>query len=101
MSIKGKVKKKYDDGFKRESVELYLNSGRTIEEIANNLGISRSALSRWIVEYRDVRDSTNNSEMVNEDARNHILQLQEENRVLRMERDILKKAARLFANETK
>ena len=96
---KGKSKTKYSEDFKRKAVEHYLSSGRTQSEVAINLGISVSALSRWLSEYRNDRDSGQVENGIGEEVRSEILRLKEENRVLRMERDILKKATRFFANE--
>ena len=97
---KSKSKTKYGSGFKRQAVEHYLSSGRTQSEVALNLGVSVSALSRWINEYRKDRDSGVLENGVSEEVRQELLKLQEEVRVARMERDILKEAIRFFANES-
>ena len=96
-----KSKKKYDESFKKDAVELYLQSGRTQSELADDLGVSLSAFNRWLREYRAVRQEEPSSGHIGEEYRKELLRLQEENRILRLERDILKKAARLFANDSK
>lgn len=40
--------KKYDAEFKRNAVELVISSGKPHREIANNLGIGQSTLSKWV-----------------------------------------------------
>jgi transposase len=101
MKDKEKIKNKtkYSAEFRRQAVEHYLSTGRTQKEIAENLGVSASALIRWIQEYRNERDGGDVREGFSEEARKEILRLKEEVRVLRLEREILKKAARFFANE--
>jgi len=40
-------RRKYDPDFKRNSVQLAEKSGRTVAEVAKNLGISKDLLYRW------------------------------------------------------
>ncbi len=81
--------------FKREAVRLVLTSGRPRAEIAEDLGVGLSTLTRWIGQYRD-------DEMppeLKDDLQAELKRLRKENAVLRQERDILKKAAAFFAKE--
>ena len=81
--------------FKREAVRLVLSSGRPRTEIAEDLGVGLSSLTRWIGQYRG-------EEMPPEiryDLQAELKRLRKENAVLRQERDILKKAAAFFAKE--
>ena len=41
------TRRKFSEEFKREAVELSNNCGKTIDEVAYDLGINRSVLSRW------------------------------------------------------
>jgi len=72
--------KKYDDDFKKNLVELY-NNGRTQTSIANEYGISLSALARWIRLYSTVK--TDNGEILTakqiKDLQKRNAQLEEEN----------------------
>ena len=45
-------RRKYEKEFKVEAVKLLLESGKTTNEIADNLGINSGNLSRWKREYR-------------------------------------------------
>ena len=75
--------------FKREAVRLALTSGRPRAEIAEDLGVGLSSLTRWVGQYRD-------EEMlpeIKDDLQAELKRLRKENAVLRQERDILKKAA--------
>ena len=75
--------------FRREAVRLALTSGRTRREIAEDLGIGLSTLTRWL---REERDASEPSEAP-VDVHAELKRLRRENAVLKQERDILKKAA--------
>jgi transposase len=81
--------------FRREAVRLALTSGRTRREIAEDLGIGLSTLTRWLGQERDVREASE----VPVDLHGELKRLRRENAVLKQERDILKKAAAFFARE--
>jgi transposase len=81
--------------FKREAVRLALTSGRPRAEIAEDLEVGLSSLTRWVGQYRG--DET--PPAIEEDLRGELKRLRKENAVLRQERDILKKAAVFFARE--
>jgi len=81
--------------FRREAVRLALTSGRTRREIAEDLGIGLSTLTRWLSQERDVNE-------VSEapiDLHGELKRLRRENAVLKQERDIRKKSAAFFAKE--
>ena len=81
--------------FRREAVRQALTSGRTRREIAEDLAIGLSTLTRWL---RDERDASEPSEAP-VDVHAELKRLRRENAVLKQERDILKKAAAFFARE--
>ncbi len=81
--------------FKREAVRLVLSSGRPRTEIAEDLGVGLSSLTRWIGQYR----SEEMPSEITDDLQAELKRLRKENSVLRQERDILKKAAAFFAKE--
>lgn len=81
--------------FRREAVRLALTSGRTRREIAEDLGIGLSTLTRWVGRERDVSEPVE----VPVDVHAELKRLRRENSVLRQERDILKKAAAFFAKD--
>ena len=87
---------RYPAEFRSEAVRLYKTSGRPQREIAHELGISHETLRRWVVQTDiDAGDRAGLSTQEREELR----RLRRENRVLRDERDILKKAAAFFAKE--
>ena len=81
--------------FRRESVRLALTSGRTRREIAEDLGIGLSTLTRWLGQQRDAVELSE----APVDLHAELKRLRRENAVLKQERDILKKAAAFFAKE--
>lgn len=83
--------------FKARTVELVRTRGKTVGEVCRELDLTETAVRRWVVQAEiDVgrRDGLTTTE------REELSRLRHENRVLREERDILKKAAAFFAKET-
>lgn len=86
--------------FKQSAVKLVTEQGYTRQEAANNLGVSLSAITRW-VRAETQADSKPGSKQstLNITERAELEELRKENNQLKMEREILKKAAVFFANE--
>jgi transposase len=85
----------YTIEFKREAVRLMRDGSKSVIQTAKDLGVSESALRRWEHELGD-KPRNDGSEPISQE----VLRLRHENRVLKMERDILKKAAAFFAKES-
>lgn len=94
----GSTRRKYTDSYKAECVELVINSGRPIAEIARELGINEGTLGNWVSMAKKRGDFKDKPLDIDERAR--LKELEEENRRLKMEREILKKAAAWFAKES-
>jgi transposase len=89
--------KPYSPEFRREAVELYERSGKPLRELAVELGISTETLRMWVRQSRvDVGKRPGLSSGEVEELR----ALRREVKVLREEREILKKAAAFFAKES-
>ncbi|KTC92645.1 transposase [Legionella cincinnatiensis] len=95
------VRKKYSKEFKLDAVSLVLDQGYGCTEAAKSLGVHQALLSRWIREYQEPASEAfrGNGKLSAEQA--EIRRLKEENKRLKMEKEILKKAAVFFAQETK
>jgi transposase-like protein len=87
-----RTKRQFTSEFKANAVELTRVSGKTATEIAKDLGISKTALCRW-VRKADSQVGLPKSES------DEVKRLRREVETLRMERDFLKKAAAFFAKE--
>ncbi len=88
----------YPEEFKREAIELVRISSKSQRQIAEDLGISDVTLRNWVKQAE--RDEGKRSDGLSSDEREELARLRRENQTLRMEREILKKAAAFFARET-
>lgn len=89
--------RRFSDEYKADAVKLWRESGETQEVIAERLGIHPTTLGGWIKQ-ADIDDG--NREGLTSDEREELRRLRKENKVLQMERDLLKKATAFFARET-
>ena len=93
-------RKRYSKEFKLDAVSLVLDQGYSRAEASRSLGINHKMLGRWVKEFEqdDGQAFRGNGKLTAEQA--EIRKLREENRRLKMEKDILKKATVFFAKET-
>lgn len=89
--------RKYTNEFKLEAVRLAEAEGVSAAQVARDLGIRDSVLYGWLKLFGSKSDGP----QVTPDEREELLRLRRENRILREERDILKKATAFFAKESK
>jgi transposase-like protein len=86
----------FPEEFRRRAVELAREGDKSIPKLAEDLGISESGLRRWVAQ-ADIDDGTEPG--VTSDELSELRRLRKENRVLKMERDLLSRAAAFFASE--
>ena len=94
-----KKRRKYTQEFKEEAVKLVTEQGYQIAEAARNLGVNENVLGRW---KRDMERGGEESPGLKGGAvlQVELNRLRKENKRLKIEREILKKAAAFFAKET-
>ena len=90
-------RRQFDDDFKAQAVRLVLDEGKTVGAVARDLDLTETALREWVNRARANR--TNGKTGLTTAEREELARLRKENRILREEREILRKAAAFFANE--
>ena len=83
--------------FKAHTVELVRTSGKSVGEVCRDLDLTETAVRRWIAQ-ADIDEGRRDGLTTAEHE--ELSRLRRENRVLREEREILRKAAAFFAKET-
>ena len=81
--------------FRQEAVRIALTSGLTRKQVAADFGIGFSTLSRWVQQDR----KTSPEPSAQSDLEREVAMLRKENRLLREEREVLKKATVFFAGQ--
>ncbi len=84
--------------FKAETVKLVVEGGRSIPEVARDLDLTESALRAWVHQAEVDAGRGRPGELTTEE-REELGRLRREVKTLRLEREILKKAAAFFAKE--
>ncbi len=95
------MRREFPKEFKRDAISLVLEQGYSRLDAANSLGIHPSVLGRWIREYTEDAGDAFRGKGKLRPEQEELRQLREENKRLKMEKEILKKAAVFFAKETK
>ena len=92
----GKRRKAYPAEYRARMVEL-VRSGRKPDELAEEFEPSAESIRRWMLQ-AEIDDGVR--EGLTSEERGELTRLRRENRELKLEREILKKAAAWFARET-
>ena len=96
--------KKYSKEFKDSTVQLIINENQKVVDVAKDLDINPVTLYSWVTSYKKMHNiSLGNqpSKKTNEETElEELKRLRRENKILKQERDILKKATAYFAKET-
>ena len=93
----GRRRRSFTAQYKAEVVELCRTGGRSITAVSRDLGLTETAVRRWV---KQAEIDQGKAPGLTSDERAELARLRRENKVLREEREILKKAAAFFATET-
>ena len=85
----------YPNQFKLDAVKLVESSSTSMAQVARNLGVGQTVLSRWVKQFGQRADGTR----FTPEQQEELIRLRRENTLLRMERDILKKAMGICVRE--
>jgi transposase-like protein len=88
-------RRKFSPQFRAEAVQMVIETGKPIAEVARDLGIHDGTLGNWVNAWR--RDNPEPDQGLSPVERARVKEFEEENRRLRMENEFLKKAAAFFA----
>jgi transposase len=96
-ALMGAKRRKYTPQYRQDAARLVIDSGRTIVEVAREIGVGEQLLGRWVaIERARMVDPPGALDL---DERAELERLRAENAELRMDREFLKKAAAFFATE--
>lgn len=91
-------RRQFSKDYKTGAVKLVLDEGKSISQVARDLDLTPSSLGNWVSQER--ADRSNGKTGLTTEEREELRRLRRENRVLRMEREILKKATAFFAKNS-
>jgi transposase len=91
-------RRSFSDEYKAEVIELCRTSGKSIAQVCRDLGLGETAVRRWIAK---AEIDAGRRPGLTTDEHAELVVLRKEIRVLREERDILKRATVFFAKETR
>ncbi len=99
MASKKQKRRRFTPEYKMEVVALMHKSGKTAGQVARELDLTETSVRAW-ARQAEIDDSNGSSGALTTAEREELAGLRRENKTLRLEREILKKAAAFFAKET-
>jgi len=94
-------RRKFDTSFKLEVVRMIKEQGLSVQHVSESMGLGPSAIRRWVTQYEAEQGSQPGIGKPLTVEQQRIRQLEQENRQLRGDVEILKKASAFFARELK
>jgi len=96
----GRTRRSFSKEFKLEAVRLITEGGQSIAQVARDLGVRDTILGRWKKDWDQDREAAFPGKGYLKPEEEELRHLRRENERLRMERDILKKAAAIFSKDS-
>lgn len=97
MKTKKVQRRQYTEDFKRQAVALVTKQGYKVSQAARSLDLNPNLITNWRRQF----EQEDSGDRLGKDEREELNRLRRENRELRLEKEILKKATAFFARETK
>lgn len=95
-----RTRRSFTPEFKAGVVDLVRRGDRTVAEVSRDLDLTETAVRNWVGQQQAGGTAMAGSVTAGESERDELVRLRTENKLLKMERDILKKATILFASES-
>ncbi|MFY9180084.1 MAG: transposase [Venatoribacter sp.] len=89
--------KTYSKEFKEEAIALVIEQGYSVAEAAESVGVNPNQIYKW----KDALEAQASGATLSNNERAELIKLRAENKRLKLEKDILKKASAFFAKEMK
>jgi transposase len=90
------IRRKFDPEFREGAVRIVRETGKTVAQVAEDLGLNAGTLRAWVSRDRAARGDKHDPTRVDAD---YVRRLERENAELRMERDVLKRSVVLWVKE--
>ena len=90
--------RKFDEDFKQGAVQLVVQTGKPIVQVARELGINEGTLGNWCARAR-ADGAGHGTAALSESERAELVRLRKEIVELRMQRDVLKRSVALWVDE--
>mgnify|MGYP001390745472 CR=1 FL=1 len=94
-----RARRVFSEEFRAGAVRLVLEEGKSAGAVARDLDLTESALRMWVSRAQADRTKGKSGGLTTLE-REELARLRKENRQLRLERDVLKKATAFFARES-
>ena len=101
MMIKRRARREFDANFKLEVVRMVKDQGLSVSDICHSMDLGETVVQRWVKQYQAELNGQPGIGKPLTVEQQRMRQLETENRQLRMDNDLLKKALAFFARELK
>ena len=91
------TRRRFDPEFKEGAVRIVRETGKSVAQVARELGINEGTLGNWVLKDRRARNG--GGQVLTEGERDELVRLRRENAELAMERDVLKRSVALWVKE--
>ena len=93
------TRRRFDPEFREGAVRIVRETGKSIAQVARDLGINDGTLANWVKKDREARGEAAAGGQLSEDERAELARLRRENAELAMARDVLKRSVVLWVKE--